>query len=66
MAILLSLYVCVCVTVTDQRDEVGERERQLHVHRVLVPLNGSQLLVVSLLFEQVMDEPLLLVSAPTP
>lgn len=52
--------------VTHQRDEVGERERQLHVDRVLVILNRTQLFVVSSFLEQVMDEPLLLIPAPTP
>ena len=65
-----SLDVCVCacarVRETHQRDEVGQRQRQLHVDGVLVVPDGTQLFVVSLFFEQVMDQPLLLVSAPAP
>lgn len=46
---------------THQRDEVGEGEGQVDVHDLVGGDNGAHLLVVALLFEEVVDEPLLLV-----
>lgn len=63
---IFSAGMCVFWGVTHQRDEVGERERQLHVDHVLLLLGRTQLFVVSSSFEQVMDDPLLLIPAPTP
>lgn len=55
----------VILKVAHQRNEVGQCERQPDVDGVLVSLNRTQLLVVSPFFEQVVDETLLLISAPT-
>lgn len=49
-----------------QGDEIGESEREENIDSVLLLLNRSQLLVVALLFEKVVDQTLLLVPAPTP
>ena len=47
-----------------QRDEVGESEGEVDVHRVLLSPHRTQLFVVALFFEQVVEETLLLVPAP--
>lgn len=47
-----------------QRDEVGKCEGEVNVDSILLPLNGTQLFVVASLFEQVVDQTLLLVPAP--
>lgn len=71
-SLLFSLYLIlkclgsnVFLKVTHQRNEVGQRERQPDVDGILMSLNRTQLLVVSPFFEQVVDETLLLISAPT-
>lgn len=46
-----------------QRDEVGEGEGQVDVHHLVGGDDGAQILVVTPLLEEVVDEPLLLVNA---
>lgn len=63
--IIKCLGLNVSLKVTHQRNEVGQCERQLDVDGILMSLNRTQLLVVSPFFEQVVDETLLLIPAPT-
>lgn len=50
-------------TGSHQRDEVGEGEGQVDIHDLVSGDDGAHLLVVALLLEEVVDEPLLLVHA---
>lgn len=63
LSISRSVYL---VIHTHQRDEVGEREREVNIDDVLVLLDRPQLFDVSLFFKQVVDETFLLVPAPAP
>lgn len=46
---------------THQGDEVGEGEAQCDIHFVLLSSHRPKFFVVALFFEQVLDQPLLLI-----